>query len=217
MWHSAKPKIKHNTLCSNFENGGLKNVDINFKIKSLQCSWIKKLYDENFHEWKIIPLYLINKYFGNNFKFHSNLSIDKKILKNFPKYYEEIFMSWSNHFSSISEVPSCILSSVLWNNCSIRINRKPITFRVLSNQNLIYLHQLFDNNGRIKNWDNIKSELELNDFLYFQWRQLVHSIPQKWKLIIKDNYNDNLLYSNYHLIKKNNVLSLDKLNAKELY
>ena len=94
LWHSAKPKIKHNTLCSNFENGGLKNVDINFKIKSLQCSWIKKLYDENFHKWKIIPLYLINKYFGSNFKFHSNLSIDKKILKNFPKYYEEIFMLW---------------------------------------------------------------------------------------------------------------------------
>ena len=126
-------------------------------------------------------------------------------------------MSWSNHFSNISEVPSCILSSILWNNCSIRINSKPITFRLLSNQNLIYLHQLFDNNGRLKNWDNIKSELELNDSFYFQWRQLVHSIPQKRKLIIKENYHDNLLYSNHHLIKKNNVLSLDKLNVKELY
>ena len=109
-------------------------------------------------------------------------------------------MSLSNHFSNISEVPSCILSSVLWNNCSIRINSKPINFRLLSNQNLIYLHQLFDNNGRLKNWDNIKSELELNDSLYLQWRQLVHSIPQKWKVIIKDNCNDNLLYSNHHLI-----------------
>ena len=70
-------------------------------------------------------------------------------------------MSWSNHFSNISQVASCILSSVLWNNCSIRINSKPITFRLLSNQNLIYLHQLFDNNGRLKNWDNINLNLNL--------------------------------------------------------
>ena len=40
--------------------GGLKNVDINLKIKSLQCLWIQKLYDDSFYEWKLIPLYLDN-------------------------------------------------------------------------------------------------------------------------------------------------------------
>ena len=31
---------------------GPKNVDISKKIASLQCSWIKRLYDESFHQWK---------------------------------------------------------------------------------------------------------------------------------------------------------------------
>ena len=50
-----------------------KNVDFKSKIISLQCSWVKKLYDGNNHDWKIIPLYYINKYFGKKKYFHSNL------------------------------------------------------------------------------------------------------------------------------------------------
>ena len=64
IWHSSRPKSSHKTLCNNFENGGLKHVDISSKIISLQCSWLQKLCDENFHEWKIIPSHLISKYFG---------------------------------------------------------------------------------------------------------------------------------------------------------
>ena len=30
------------------------------------------LYDKNSHEWKIIPLNLLNRYLGKNFNFHSN-------------------------------------------------------------------------------------------------------------------------------------------------
>ena len=53
LWQNSRPKIKHKTLSNNFETGGLKNVDINLKVISFQCSWVKKLYDENLHEWKI--------------------------------------------------------------------------------------------------------------------------------------------------------------------
>ena len=33
-------KIKQDTLCKDYENGGLKNLDITFKIISLQRSWV---------------------------------------------------------------------------------------------------------------------------------------------------------------------------------
>ena len=74
LWQNSCPTIKHKTLSNTFEISSLKNVDINLKVISLQCSWVKKLYDENFHEWKVIPLHLILITFGQNFKFHSNLS-----------------------------------------------------------------------------------------------------------------------------------------------
>ena len=56
------PKIKHETLRIEFKVGGLNNVDIRFKFVCLLCSWVTKLYDDCFHEWKIIPLHLLIKY-----------------------------------------------------------------------------------------------------------------------------------------------------------
>ena len=41
------------------------------------------LYDKNFHEWKIIPLNLLNRYLGKNFNFHSNLQVKSSFFNHF--------------------------------------------------------------------------------------------------------------------------------------
>ena len=61
LGNSFSPKVTHEN--KDFEYGGLKHVDRKSKITSLQCSWVKKLYDESFHRWKIIPLNLIKNAF----------------------------------------------------------------------------------------------------------------------------------------------------------
>ena len=77
------------------EDGGLKDVDVFTKVISLQCSWIRGLYDENFHEWKIIPSYLIKTNFSKNFKFHSYLEPSLRSLKNIPNFYKEMITNWT--------------------------------------------------------------------------------------------------------------------------
>ena len=74
--------------------GGLKNVDILRKIIALQCSWIRRLYDDSFHEWKLIPLNLIEKSFGTSLKFHSNLLFKSNKTKFFPSFCREIILNW---------------------------------------------------------------------------------------------------------------------------
>ena len=46
LWNSSTVKINHETICSDFQNGGLKNVDIEIKIISWKCSWIKRLWSK---------------------------------------------------------------------------------------------------------------------------------------------------------------------------
>ena len=46
------------------KHGGLKNVNIQKKVISLQCAWVRRFYDDSFHEWKVIPLKLIKNAFG---------------------------------------------------------------------------------------------------------------------------------------------------------
>ena len=90
IWNRLNPKIKNSTINNNYENGGLKNVNIAAKISSYQSSWITRLFDENFHDLKILPLHIIHKSLGKKFVFHSNLKAHKKLTKSFPKYYREI-------------------------------------------------------------------------------------------------------------------------------
>ena len=45
IWNRKHPKIRHSTLCNTHKSGGLKSVHIPNKLTSLQCSWIKRLYD----------------------------------------------------------------------------------------------------------------------------------------------------------------------------
>ena len=92
-------------MSNTFETGGLKNVDISLKVCIAHES--KKLYDEDFHEWKVILLHLICITFAQ--KFRSNLSYDTKLLTSFSVFYKNIFCYWSQHFTLSPEHPSCIL------------------------------------------------------------------------------------------------------------
>ena len=116
IWKGKNPKIKNSTLCNGYEYGGLKNVDIFSKVVSLQCSWIKRLFDNSFHQWKLIPLYLIRQYLGKNFKFHSNLEVSHSILCKFPNFYKEIFIRWGKHLCPPANLLSTVACQFIWYN-----------------------------------------------------------------------------------------------------
>ena len=49
LWDKKNAKIKNTTLCCDYTDVGLKSVDIFSKIVSLQCSWVRQLFNNNFH------------------------------------------------------------------------------------------------------------------------------------------------------------------------
>ena len=129
LWSNKKCKIKHGTLCNDYKNGGSKNVYINLRIVSLKCLWIRTLYNECHHDWKIIPLNYIYNALGKNFKFHSNLSTP--------------------------EVPSLVSSQFLWYNSYIKIDNKVVCYKDFADKNINYVSDLFDENGELKSWQKI--------------------------------------------------------------
>ena len=129
--------------------GGLKSVDIFSKVVSLQCSWIKILFDNKFHECKLIPLYLIRQYLGKKFKFHSNFEVSHSILCKFAKFYKEIFIRRGKHLSSPATLPSTVACQFIWYNKHIQIayNCTFIYLYDFSNRNLNFVGQLFNTDG----------------------------------------------------------------------
>ena len=122
FYGQKKSKIKHDTLRNDYKNGGLKNVDISLKIVSLKSSWIRRLYNECHHDWKIIPLNYICKALGKNLKFHSNSSIPNKTINSLPSYYKDIINSWCKYYSCTPKVSSLVSSQFLWYNSYINID-----------------------------------------------------------------------------------------------
>ena len=87
-----KTTIKHSTLCNGYETRGIKNDNLRNKITSMQFSWVKRLFENDFHDWKVIPLFLIGKHLGKNFKSHNNIDISNDILSKFSSFYQDIFI-----------------------------------------------------------------------------------------------------------------------------
>ena len=65
----------------------------------------------------------------------------------------------------------------------------------------------------------MKREHNLHESFYFQWLQLIDSIPQRWKITIKENYENatNLTTDDHHLVKGSRIITLDKLTSTEIY
>ena len=66
---------------------------------------------------------------------------------------------------------------------------------------------------------SILDRYELTNDIFFQWAQLKHTIPTRWKNLIF-NYtgtNENDLYQNHHVIKGARILFVNKLSSKEMY
>ena len=87
------------------------------------------MFEDDFHDWKVIPLFLIGKHLGKNFKFHSNSDISNDILSNFSSFYQDIFIKWITNFTSKPTLPSMVLPEVIWfNSSNIKVDSKPVNF-----------------------------------------------------------------------------------------
>ena len=110
------------------------NVDIPNKIITHQYSWIRTLYDNSFHEWKLIPFYLIEKHFGNSFKFHS-LKVIKRSFSYLSKEKMRNF-DWKKRLAIKNEIPPNILSHLQY-NLNIQVDKTFIQFSRFSEK---YIH-----------------------------------------------------------------------------
>ena len=79
--------------------------------------------------------------------------------------------------------------------------------------------QHFSDDGSIKHCNQFMRERNLHESFCFQWLPIIDSIPQRWKVIIKENYGNatNLIIHDHPLDKGSRLITLDKLTSTEIY
>ena len=84
------------------------------------------MFEDDSHDWKVIPLFLIETHLGKYFKFHKNVDVSNDILSKFPFFH--IFIKLIDNFTSKSTLPSLILPEVFWLHSDIKVDSTPVHF-----------------------------------------------------------------------------------------
>ena len=129
LWDNKPDKVNRKTIIQNYENGGLKMIDIDMFINSIKSGWVKRIIDKNDKgDWKKIYLKQLVK-FGGEVMFESNLNI-KDLNKSFiiqSQFLLNILQSWST--LNFNENIDNIKDEKLWNNSNIKNNNKTIFYK----------------------------------------------------------------------------------------
>ena len=210
IWSGKNPKIKHSTLIADYEQGGLKDIDVKAKIKSLQLSWVRRLYSQNFHPWKNIPLKLIESTFHQNIFFPNAKITPPSIM---PQFYKQIFSSWGI-LSQDPITPVSILNQSVWYNSFIQIDNTPIK-KLFPFE--LFIFNLYED-GVLVPWNSFKNKYDLQPNNFFKWRQIISAIPMRWKACITGNPHEHVLTPPVqHILDLTRPIPLEKLTSKYLY
>lgn len=101
-----------------------------------------------------------SKYLCKSVKFNNNIVINSGIISKFLSFYEDVFRKLINNHTSKATVSSIILSEFIWCN-SNKVDNKLV--HCFFDRNVNFIGQLFDTDGNIKLWDNVKTEFHLKD------------------------------------------------------
>ena len=91
IWDNKRPKIAHLAFISSYEDGGLKDIDIDAKIRSLRLSWVTRLYSGSDHPWKHIPRTILERQLEHK-PFFPNVSYTPSSI--LPNFYQSMVRHW---------------------------------------------------------------------------------------------------------------------------
>ena len=172
VWDGKGDKVKHNIMINDYENGGLRMIDIKIFNKALKSSWVKKYLDpENQGKWKLLFDYELQNLGGVEF-FRTNLNKQDllKTIKTAEAFTSEILHIWSEisletNVSSIDQLKA----QSLWHNSLIRVGNKPVYYRSWSVKGVKTVGHLMNDANSFLSFSDFKELYDIKtNFLTFQ-------------------------------------------------
>ena len=223
IWNGKPDKVKRNTLIGDFEKGGLKMIDIESYFISLKASWVSRLADSKFSNWKLIPLKYLNV-FGKIwliFKMNIDVKKHKQFLNNIPEFYKNVLTSWIKTGGGQLSSPltfSNVRKQILWGNRFITFEKKYLFFKEWINSGIFFVNDIIDNNGKITQ-EFILHKLKNKSNWISEFSILKKAFPKNWIDILKTESSVKSIVNikKDYFIWNNQFINLSTLSNKLLY
>ena len=199
LWNGKGDKIKRDVMISEYEDGGLKMIDIRLFTQALKLNWVKKYLDTGNHaKWKLF-FNLQLRDLGGGTIFKGNLH-KKDLLAYFKVsdvFLQEILQTWSNiNYEDNISSKEQLLSQYLWLNSLIRVNNKPIHYAAWSSQGIQNIGHLMENETRFLSFSEFKERYNIKtNFLSFCG--VISAIKQLVIIFKKNASHENTNYESF--------------------
>ena len=185
IWDHGKTKIAKERLIQDYQDCGLRLIDLTLKDKSIKISKFKKMLDPD-RESTMTDLYV--KYFGGTPSEMLDCNLASKDVKNIvtqSKILKDMCMHWAelNYHNPTSQRD--ILSQKISFNTSIKRNKKPIPANLFEKEvKQIRIADIYDTKqGCFKKHNELRTNLKIPNLLY---NGILTAIPRQWKLILQN-------------------------------
>ena len=160
LWDNKGDKIKRTEMIADYQDGGLKMLDIMEFNKALKITWILKyISDDCQSKWKsFFDLYLSK--FGGKLVFTSNLARkDAKSLDVKDTFLQELIELWSdlNYRDSFASQADFGAESI-WNNSMIKIAGKTIFYKHWLDAGVRNINDLLTSDYKLMTYSNFRNK-----------------------------------------------------------
>ena len=136
IWSNKPAKVKHAALCAPLNRGGLNALDVVSHYKAMRLPWLWRLLRSD--NWNKVINMQLQDHGGVKLLMQSNY--DKQTISSLPRFYKELFLFWSEIVCTTGQK-----EIIVWNNKHITISNKTIFVSSLYNNNIVYIHDFYDN------------------------------------------------------------------------
>ena len=186
LWSGGSSKIAYDTLTRDVKSGGLKLIDLETKVKSLQISWIKRFSDSSNGKWKAFPSYL---YRTSDLTFYFMCNQPPITANIKPYFYKTVQNTWA-HLTAINErnlTPENIINQCIWNNRYITIENNSFVWRLWKAAGIYKIGDIFSNGSFLNVNDYyVKYGIRTN---FLELLQIKQSVPFSWRMKLIESQN----------------------------
>ena len=183
IW-KGNDKIKRTALINDIENVGLKMLDVQSMILSQRVMALKRFIEDYISPWKSILETFLGD-IGGKFILCCNFDT-RKLPIYLPDFYKECLDAWSDINTSKVVSYDDVVNQTIWNNKFILVESRSRYIKHLVVHGIVKIGDLISDNGRFLESEKLLQS-RLSPIHFFKLMGIVNSIPNDWKLIIKQS------------------------------
>ncbi len=187
IWNNKPEKIKRDVMKLPKMKGGMSVPDVLIKNESLKIAWINKFLKSD-NSWKVFALNFLKRQIPLDIFIKCNLNEQDSFLVTNSIcncMVKDIFKCWFKYTFNIATDIGDIMQQVIWYNSHLRIDNKVIINKEMIQKGIVYVHQLFKQNGELLNLYEFNFTYQLN-IDYLTYYGITSAIPREWKQVMRD-------------------------------